>query len=89
MKNEALATRYPNAPVHILDAISRYANDHIAPGGFTRAVLENDLSQAIGRADENSLAGLQDIVRYVHWEIPGGCHGSREKVEAWLKREGV
>ncbi len=75
---------YPTAPVHILDGIWRYATDRLPPGSFVRAVLENNLMEAMGRADEMSLAGLFEIVRYVRWEIPSNCHGSPEKVTAWL-----
>lgn len=75
---------YPTAPVLILDGIWRYATDRVPPGGFVRAVLENNLSEAFGRADDASLAGLFDIMRYVRWEIPNNCHGSPAKVQAWL-----
>ena len=80
--------KYPLAPVRILDAIRRFADTHTPTGGFLNAVLENNLSEAVGRADTASQIGLFDIVRYVHWEIPGDCHGSREKVTAWLDYEG-
>jgi len=74
-----------DAPVHILDSIDRFVRYRIAPGSFVRAVLSNDLAGAFGRGDENSLRGLRDIMHYIHWKIPGDCHGSRSKVEQWLK----
>jgi hypothetical protein len=49
--------------------------------------LENNLTEAVFRADDKSLAGLKDIVFFVHWEIPHACHGSKEKVDAWLKKD--
>ena len=73
------------APVHILDSIDRFVRHRIAPGSFVTAVLSNDLAGAFRTADEDSLRGLADIVRYIHWEIPGNCHGSKSKVEKWLK----
>jgi hypothetical protein len=79
--------KYPTAPIHILDAITDYANNHTPHGHFVTAVLENNLSEAIFRADSNSLAGLEDIVRFVYWEIPHSSHGSVEKVNAWLEAE--
>jgi hypothetical protein len=79
--------KYPTAPIHILDAITDYANNHILHGHFVTAVLENNLSEAIFRADPNSLAGLKDIVLFIHWEIPHSSHGSVEKVNAWLEEE--
>ena len=86
---EDMREKYPTAPIHILDSIRRYADDHIPTGGFLTAVLTNDLREALGRADTSSQIGLFDIVRYCHWEIPGNCWGSPEKVEAWLERPGV
>ena len=79
--------KYPTAPIHILDAITDYANNHTPHSHFVTAVLENKLSEAIFRADPNSLAGLKDIVLFVHWEIPHSSHGSVEKVNAWLEEE--
>ena len=66
-------------------AIDNYVELHREPGGFTTAVLENDLRGAIGRADPFSMDALKDIVMYCHWEIPGNCWGSREVVRAWLE----
>ena len=64
-----------------IQAIDRYANDRCPPGGFVRAVLENNLTQAFNRAS------LREIVKYCYWEIPGDCWGSPEKVRAWLNLE--
>lgn len=64
----------------ILEAILEYAENGGPASHFVTAVLENDLTEAVFRADSKSLAGLADIVRFVHHEIPHSCHGSREKV---------
>ena len=74
-----------DAPVHILDSIDRFVRHRIAPGSFVTAVLSNDLAGAFRTADEDSLRGLRDIMWHIHWEIPGNCHGSKSKVEKWLK----
>jgi len=76
--------KYPKAPLHILEAISDHASNRTTHGHFVTAVLENDLAEAVFRADKDSLRGLADIVRYVHWEIPHKSHGSKAKVTAWL-----
>tara|TARA_R100001086_G_scaffold117964_1_gene60611 strand:+ start:262 stop:549 length:288 start_codon:yes stop_codon:yes gene_type:complete len=83
-----ITTKYPTAPIRILEAISDYAENRTPRGGFVTAVLENNLSLAVHRADPESLKGLVDIVRFVHWEIPAPCHGSKEIVEAWLEGTG-
>jgi hypothetical protein len=47
-------------------------------------VLCNDLRSAVGRADDGNRAALADIVMFLHWEVPGRCWGSSERVAAWL-----
>lgn len=71
-------------PGNIKDAIDAYVEHRLPPGSFTQAVLENDLMKAVGHADMISYASLREICMYVCWEIPGDCHGSKEKVAAWL-----
>lgn len=71
-------------PEHIQGGMSRYVEHGIEPGGFLYAVLCNDLRDAIGRASEDSVIQLSNIVSYCHNKIPGQCWGSREKVDAWI-----
>ena len=65
-------------------ALDRYAEHHIETGGFLLAVLRNDLSDAVGRADDGNIKNLAEIVRYVYNDLPDECWGSRVKVDAWL-----
>jgi len=64
--------------------IDNYVAHRLPPGGFVNAVLANNLSDAVGRADDGNRAALADIVSYCHWEIPGDCWGSTAAVDAWL-----
>ena len=66
------------------DSLDRYVNHHIPTGGFLKAVLENDLQEAFGRADEENCAALFHICAFVYNEIPRACYGSPKKVQAWL-----
>jgi hypothetical protein len=66
-----------------IDSIRRYVDHGIPTGGFLRAVLANDLMQAVGRADESSLANLAEIARYIYNDIPANAHGSYEKVDEY------
>lgn len=68
-------------------SLDNYARDGIPTGGFCRAVLENDLAGAFGRADSDNRADLFEIVGYVYNELPQNCWGSRENVAAWLKKK--
>jgi hypothetical protein len=74
-------------PDYMADGLIRYVEDGIPPGDFLTAVLENDLSEAIGRADE---ANIKVIPAYVFWlynYAPIGCWGSKAKVKSWMKRK--
>jgi len=72
-------------PRLILDGMQRYAVHHEPTGGFLLSVLANDLTEAVCRADDASLAAILPIVKYVYNCLPSRCHGSPEKVKAWLK----
>jgi len=74
-------------PDHLREALDAYAERGRPVGGFLTAVLEDSLSRAISCADEISLAALVDIVKYVYNELPSGCWGSRDKVDAWYKQK--
>lgn len=71
------------------EAIDRWVKDACPMGSFVNAVLENDLIQAIGRADEDALDNLKEIVKYLYNEVPAQCWGSKEKVSAWRKAKSV
>jgi len=76
---------YENIPKITREALDRYAVHHVPPGGFLRAVLSNDLMEAMGRADEENRAAIFDICAYIHNELPGNCHGSPDWVREWVK----
>jgi len=71
-------------PRAIEQGLKHYRDRRLAPGGFLRAVLENNLAEAVGRADANSLAALKEIVMWVRWEMPGDAWGAPDRVAAWL-----
>lgn len=72
-------------PTEIVQSLTRYVIDGIPTGGFLSAVLENDLKEAFGRADDSNQLCLGHIVAYCYNEIPGDCWGSPERVNNWLK----
>ena len=72
-------------PEYTKAAIDRYVNDRLQPGGFLTAVLTNNLMDAHNRADDQNSAAMEDILKYVYWEIPSLAWGSEEKVAAWLR----
>lgn len=68
-----------------LDTIHRYVNDHCPTGDFLYAVLSNNLRDSVGRADEENLKDLSEIVGYCYQYLPTTCWGSPEKVKKWLE----
>lgn len=73
-------------PRRIREGLDRYACYGVPTGDFLRAVLSNNLMEAVGRADDDSLAAIQSICQYVHNALPGVCHGSPEKVKAHVEK---
>lgn len=75
---------YASIPPSILASIQRYVNEGVSPGHFVRAVLENNLYQAVTRADDESQAALCTIVAYVVNETPSAAWGSPHAVREWI-----
>uniref|UniRef100_A0A6M3LK67 Uncharacterized protein n=1 Tax=viral metagenome TaxID=1070528 RepID=A0A6M3LK67_9ZZZZ len=84
---ELAKLKYPTIPEAVLHSfISYYIHKH-ALGSFCMACLENNLSEAFHRGDENSLASLKEIVTFLYWDFPAYCWGSKEKVDKFLGDE--
>ena len=71
-------------PRALHDGLVRYLVDGIRPGSFLAAVLENDLREAVTRANpvENFLT-LPSLVRFLFNEAPAHAWGSPERVTVW------
>jgi len=65
-------------------AIRRYVVDGISPGHFMQAVLSNDLMEAMGRADDESVGDLKAITMFIYNDVPGMCCGNKDAVREWL-----
>ena len=74
-------------PENVLLGLDRYVHDRIPPGGFLRAVLENDLTESLKRADNDNRKILFYLIGYIFNELPYVCLGSPEKVKKWLGKE--
>jgi len=71
-------------PEHMMWPLRRYIEDHSSVGDFLTAVLQNDLKEAVGRADDHNLANLPAYIGYLYNEAPSPCWGSPQKVKEWL-----
>lgn len=70
-------------PEHIRGGLIRYLELGIPPGGFLTAVLENNLFEAFGRADQTNQRALFGIVSWIYNNAPHDSHGSPEQVKAY------
>lgn len=75
---------YTKINPEIIDSLTRYVEQHCPTGGFLKAVLSNDLFDAVARADHENIRTIPEIAYYIYNELPDGCHGSRDKVQAWI-----
>ena len=71
-------------PPAIKEGLDRYEKEGIRPGRFLQAVLENDLTEALGRADSYNRRAVFEIFSYIYNELPHICHGSPQKVADWI-----
>ena len=72
-------------PEGLMEGLHNYATFGLPPGSFLSAVICNDLVEACGRGDPESLRNLPAIVAWLYNEAPAECWGSREKMDAWIK----
>ncbi len=73
-------------PAHLKASLDRYVVGGIAPGGFLRACIENDLCSAVARADDENFLRLGQIISYLYHECPTGCWGHKGVIEQWRGR---
>ncbi len=72
----------------MLKSIERYVQHGIA-GDFLAAVIDNNLREALGRADADNTYALKQIVQVFYNYCPSDCWGSRENRQQWQARGGL
>jgi hypothetical protein len=83
MQEEMLLDHFEMDPL-IIESLDRYMNEKIPCGGFLNAVLENDLFEAMGKADARNRVTIFLICRYIYNNLPAQSFGSKELVAEWL-----
>jgi len=78
-----------SVPERMLDAIERYVQTGCPIGDFLTAVIDNDLRGAVGRADDENLTALHDIVKVFHNYCPADCWGAAGKRTRWQNHQGL
>ena len=84
MEHEPYRFRHYAIRPDMMGAIRRYIDHGIPPGSFLTAVIENNLSEAVGRADNENLENLPAFLAYFYNEAPSPCWGSPAKRQAWV-----
>lgn len=76
-------------PFHLQEGLERYVLQGVPVGQFLTAVLDNDLREAVSRADPDSMAGLKTLMQFLYGFTPAGCWGSARNRKAWQAGGGV
>lgn len=71
----------------VKEGIDNFVRYGVPTGSFLQAVLENNLMEAFGRADDDNRADMFEIVGYVYNEVPNSAWGNPAKVKAWIEKK--
>ncbi len=73
-------------PEYMQGGLIRYFENQIPPGNFLTAILQNDLMEAFGRADETNRYSMRAYVIWLYNAAPGRPNGwgSPKAVSEWL-----
>jgi hypothetical protein len=80
-----VSANYQLLPGHLRDGMQRYMEFGIEPGGFLRAVLENNFEMALSRADMSLERSDLDAIVFFLQTLPSDAWGSPAIVQAWIK----
>ena len=72
-------------PEYMRGGIVRYYENGLPPGDFLSAVIDNDLKEAIGRADGTNRNLLWNYIRWFYNWAPSGTWGFEGAVTKWCK----
>ena len=70
-------------PQHMHGGLVRWIVAGIQPGDFLCAVIQNDMMEALGRADETNRPNLHNYGMFLYNYAPGGSFGSVENFANW------
>jgi len=82
-----MPNQYTPIPDHTRETLIAYVIDRHPPGSFLRAVMENNLTEAVCQADELNLPAIHPIVVWAYNFVPALARGNPAKVRSWLDNE--
>ena len=71
------------------DDLRLYVEEGRPMNHFLTALVENDLMECIGRADEQSLEALDAYCAWLRTYAPRACYGSAERMADWIRNRGM
>ena len=71
-------------PERMQGGIIRYYENRLPPGDFLTAVINNDLKEAVGRADSENKVLLHAYIMWFYNQAPGGSWGYAGASDKWL-----
>lgn len=78
---------WSQCPKRFKHALFLYVEDGVPPGHFMEAVLAGDLYGAVQRGNEDSLAELTPLVRFIYNQVPGLAWGCYNRIADWKVRQ--
>lgn len=79
-------TDYHRIPPHMMEGLIAYRDSHIPVGGFLQAIIGNNLTEAVARADDTNLWIIPIYVSWFRWEMPADAWGNSKAYIAWIQR---
>jgi len=74
---------------YLLSKLDSYAIDGRCHGHFLTALVEGDLFTVFAHGDDENVAKLPYLTKYIHNQMPGNCFGNKARVEHWLNTGGL
>lgn len=78
-----------HVPLHMHGGVHRYIAHGIRPGDFIYVVLTSGVKDAIRFADPLNGRSIDAWQTFISDFIPPECHGSKDKVQAWIDQKGL
>lgn len=75
---------YAAIPEDMRESMTRYVEERKEPGGFLAAVIQNNLVDAVCRADKHNLLLVREYAQWFYNVAPAPCAGSPGKMREWL-----
>ena len=76
-------------PDHDHESLIQYVLRGRPVGDFLQAVLENNLTESFGRADDTNRRCLFEICAWLYNWMPSNAWGSPAKYSAWITKGGT